>query len=1431
MLRRHQILLGLLTAAAFLVQVPAAFAAAPPAEMEWTAIDRFGGDPRGLGELEDGDPLTPAEIDSFAVRVVPSAATCADLKSARWRVDRRPAKPDLQPGEQCSAVVRLQGEGSHRVAVRVGRRTELAQVEIDDKLIVAVGDSVASGEGNPEGRAKWLDRPCHRSAAAGFEVAARRLAESDPHRSITFVSLACSGAEVDEGLLEGYGGIDPPNRGFKYLPQVDRLQRIAAQRPGGTGEGPAVDVVLLSVGANDLKFSGVVRECAISPGDCSESGEEQLQQRLGALDKRYDRLGEGLETAAPGAPVFITEYFDPTHGSDGDFCRRSIAFTSPAESQWAYERLLKPLNGKIEVAAERNGWHPVGEHRRRLRTPRLLCPGPVGAALRRVGVLPGRLARGAAPERGRAQTDRTTGGDRPRRPARLRPPPPPPEPEKEEDNWTTADWIATGVAAVVPQAVVAASLSSKEWAFTWEHALALWLALPLLIGLLWLAARALLILRATWPADPVGARAEPKLESAGKLGSLTMRHLLLIVAGALVLFAAMVVIAGLAGRAILWLRFWSSHLPADQAVSEVSSSELVSTGAVALAIFVGLGLVAAAVAWLLDGKGREVRTTRRGLVAIGLVEVAAALWIGDFRTDQALEFFFGLIAAALMLHYLVEQVLDWRQRQESPRPAGESPAEELWTKVKARTSALAHERKGRGRRIWQLLPFVLLAVALYFAFRADGNDRELLVLVPYLAAAILFAAPGGLAAAGVQWKDYSPEALRIPRIALSLVGIVIVVVLLFRDELWLGAVALTAAVLGLLCLEVARASKERFAPYGLAVLVSVPLFAASAAFLHGLDSPELQPVAVVLDNGEALCGAYIGESDGRLWLATLVLDERADVHRPRRGAIAPLDADRVEARALGQLESVDLVEPRALELRDRLLDERGDQDPQKRTPSCAPPALPTPVADDWQHRLAEKYQPELVIDRNDGFWPVPVGTLFSVRDRRATICRRVAAGSEGCVRLGTPGEFPWIGGEGEWLEYPAENDDKDEQHDQMVEALKTADPEASAAEYYLIHGTPGGKEPVSIQYWFFYPFNYQPAGDSFAPGGFHEGDFEAIGVLLSASGEPRYVWMNRHDKEGRAFPWGDDALTLERNHPRVYAARGSHATYENCDRQRRPLQLEGLIDDRPACDEKTRLAFVPEVTPLINLSRVGWACWHGLFGHRKGNGAYERLPSLINDAPKSPLWQQKFGGEVEEPCRGRADPGGRDGIGEEVVEEESMVPAKLREGASPLEQVVDECSDWETAATNGIYMVACNQNALKSYVDSGLETPDPAEVRIEARLFEDLGSGPLAIPAVRRDRNRPYLDDWRITAMRPTVISVYATCPSGSAVVGARFENVPIGPESALTLRDGGPEGTWLLTKSDGSPAGKTWPFRTRVKDGLLLEREPKPDDGLVCRR
>jgi hypothetical protein len=1429
MLRCYRPLVGLFSVLVLLAQAPPA-AAAEPEAMEWTVLDRFGGDARGVAGVEDEDPRTPAALGTYAVRVIPPATVCEGLGKARWRVDGQRVEPAVQGGEDCSALVSVRGEGWHRVVARVGRAPAVAKVNVEDELVVVLGDSVASGEGNPRGKDKWLDRPCHRSAAAGFEVAARRLGELDPHRSITFVSLACSGAEIGKGLLEGYGGVAPPSKGFEYPPQVERLRRIAAARGASEGGPPAVNAVLVSVGANDLAFSGVVKKCAISLSDCGKSGEGQLRRSLEALGKRYDRLGRELLSAAPGADVFVTEYFDPTHGSDGEFCRRSVLLTSPTETQWAYERLLRPLNDEVEAAASRNGWEEIGG---------------IAAAFERHGICArDSWVRGFG-ESLLSQGDwlgtlhpNEEGHQRIARrvaagiavPLGFEPPPEPPEPEEGGDKWTTADWIATGIAAIVPQAVAGASLASPKLAFTWRDALALWLALPLLIGLLWLAARALLILRATWPPDPAPKRRSPRFVPRGRRRALTIRYLVLLTVGVIALFAALVVIAGLAGRAILWLRFWSARLPADQAVSQVSGGELVSTGAVALAIFVGLGLVAVAVAWLLDGNGQEVRSTRRGLVAIGLAEVLAMLWIGDFRLSQAWEILIGLIAAALMLHYLVEETLRW-WRNRPPQAVDEPAGKEVWTKVKHRTLLLVTP-PGKVRRLWKLLPFLLLALSLYFSFQAEGFDRRLEVLLPYLLAAILFAAPGGLASPGVRWRNFDPDSLRIPRIALAVTGIAIVAVLLFRDERWLAAVAVTAVVLGLICLAVAAASQSRFAPYGLAVLISVPLFAAAAAFIHGVDSPELQPIAVVLSDGEAVCGAYVGESDGQLWLGSLVLDERAGVHRPRRGAIAPLDADQVEAKSLGPMEPVDLLEPRAIELRNRLLDERGDEDEAKRTPSCEPPPLPTPVADDWQHRLAERFQPELVMDRKDGFWPVPVRALFSMRDHRSAICRRVAAGGDGCLRLGTPGKFPWIGGEGEWLEYPAANEDIGAQHDQMVEALGTADPEASAAEYFLVHGEPDGREPVSIQYWFFYPFNYQPAGETLAPGGYHEGDFEGIGVLLSASGEPRYVWMNRHDKEGRAFPWSDDALTLEGKHPRVFAARGSHATYENCERQRRPLQFEGLIDDRPACDVQRRLQLVPEVTPLINLSRVGWACWQGLFGHRKGKrGAYERLPSLINDAPRSPLWQQKFGGETEEPCRGRADPGGRDGLGEEVVEEETGVPRKLREGASPLEQTIDECEDWEKPATSGVYMVACDQAALTKYVESGLEDPGPAALRIETKLFDDPERGPPAIPAVRRNRNRVYLDDWRITAAGPTVISLYTTCPSGDEVVGARFEDVSIAPGAPLTLRDAGPEGVWLLARPDGSPAAKALPFRTRVKDGLLIERQPVAGESLSCSR
>lgn len=1402
MLSRHRLLVAVCGALAafFVAHASLASAAVAPTGIGWTVIDRYGGDPDGDGKLDGAGPLNPVALDVFAVRVLPTRAVCAELDRAAWRVDGVPVRPVLEPGESCGAVVRVRGEGEHKVKVLARNRVEVARVTVDDELIVALGDSVASGEGNPEGRDHhWLEKPCHRSAAAGFEQAARRLGEVDRRHSVTFVSLACSGARIDKGLLESYAGIAPAGKGAEFSPQVDRLKTIAEARAGKDGEGSGVDAVLLSVGANDVRFSDVAKRCAAWIDDCSKVLKEGVEQRLAGLEGAYDELGEALGEAAPDTPVLISEYFDPTHGEDGRFCRGPLA-TSRDESRWAYEHLLRPLNLEVEEAAERNGWQRVSGIAADFRGH-----GYCAAKKPWVRTLPKAL--------------------------KLKDPAGTLHPN-EEGHQAIAKRVARPLAALLDFQTPADPPEADEGGGIPDVPKEALILLALIF--VWPAWRALWIARATWTADPTGAkRAPPRLR--GRRTQLSLRYLLLIAAGILVALGSMVVLAGLAGRAILWLRFWSAHLPADQAVRAVSGSELVSTGAAALAIFVGLGFLAAALAWLLDAKGREVRATRRGLIAIGLAEILAAVWIGDFRQEQQLQLLFGLLAAALFLHYLVDRALEWRRSLRS-RGGTVSPLKQAWVRFKERGTEFVRRDESALLRLWKLVPFALLAGALFLSTWTDGTDRRL-AIAAWVFAAMAFALPGGIAARGVRWgklDEAGKAALTLPRIALASTGFALVVIFLVREEPWLAGVATVAVLLGLLCLAVAAASGERFGPYGLAVLVSVPLFAGAAAFLHGLDSPELQPVAAILDNGEAVCGAYVGESDGRLWLARLVLDDDAGNHRPQRGSIEPLEVDRVAASSLGSLEPVDLVDLRARQLRDELLEERGDADPVKRTPSCAPtPAMRASIAGtegrpdpDPDLELAEEFQPELVLDRHDGFWPVPVETLFSIRDRRSTICRKVTAGD--CLRLGTPGEFPWIGGQGESLEYPAADNDIDEQHDQMVAALGSADPEASATEYYLVDRTPQG--PISIQYWFFYPFNYQPAGEHFVPGGFHEGDFEAIAVLLSASGQPRYVYMNRHNEEGRAFPWADEALSRPDGHPRVFAARGSHATYENCEGQVRPFAIKGLIDDHPTCDEGRQLHLMPEVTPLVDLSRVGWACWQGLFGHRRGGvGVYETLPALINDAPKSPLWQQKFGGVEKQPCHGLPDPGGRDGPGEEVLEEGSGVPAHLRENASPLENAIDDCKDWERPATSGIYMVACSQGGLKRYVKSGLESPGRAQVRIEARGRTSPPPDPLPVPAVRRNRHGAYLSDWQISAKHQATVTVFASCPSKEGVVSARFEDVVLVPGEPLTLRDQGPGGTWLLTGPDGSAEWEAVPYTNRAKDGTLAPRAPRPGKYLPC--
>ena len=118
--------------------------------------------------------------------------------------------------------------------------------------------------------ATWQDRRCHRSAKAAPAQAAKILEDADPRTSVTFIHLACSGAQIVNGLLGGYTGVfgdlpfdvasekesilaqDDPNKA-KLPPQVKAAHDLIGDRE--------IDAVYISGGGNDANFGGIVTAC------------------------------------------------------------------------------------------------------------------------------------------------------------------------------------------------------------------------------------------------------------------------------------------------------------------------------------------------------------------------------------------------------------------------------------------------------------------------------------------------------------------------------------------------------------------------------------------------------------------------------------------------------------------------------------------------------------------------------------------------------------------------------------------------------------------------------------------------------------------------------------------------------------------------------------------------------------------------------------------------------------------------------------------------------------------------------------------------------------------------------------------------------------------------------------------------------------------
>jgi GDSL-like lipase/acylhydrolase family protein len=338
--------------------------------------ERFGPDRDNDGLVDYMDQSTSATIAPAKWPVEMTVDDCDNKAKYQWTVDGK----DVQHRKKgkCTFVLDFDEEGAYTVKFAAkgdGGRESIGakEVIVQDWLIVGIGDSLASGEGNIEttrtGSNVWRPRRCHRSARSWQARLARQVEPNsggnrDPETSVTFLHLGCSGASIERGLLGGYEGIVP---GPDLPSQVDEVRRLIG--------GREVDALLVSIGVNEFAFGDVADHCARWP-DCENRGfkgspslRQSIETAFMELPNEYDRLATAL--SAPLAPlvakdrVYITEYPDFLNGPDG-ICDEILDDGAPwyaagfdighAEAQWLFDHLLNPLNGQVAAAAQRNGW-------------------------------------------------------------------------------------------------------------------------------------------------------------------------------------------------------------------------------------------------------------------------------------------------------------------------------------------------------------------------------------------------------------------------------------------------------------------------------------------------------------------------------------------------------------------------------------------------------------------------------------------------------------------------------------------------------------------------------------------------------------------------------------------------------------------------------------------------------------------------------------------------------------------------------------------------------------------------------------------------------------------------------------------------------------------------------------------------------------------
>ena len=345
-----------------------------------------------------------------------------------------------------------------RVTVEVGGRPIASDdMQVADLLIVGIGDSFASGEGNPDvpvrfsrersadygketkapgassligyptrvgswrqigdreflaENARWLDQACHRSMYSHQLRASLQLALENPHRAVTFVGVACSGADVAMGVFLRYKGnewvVSPPEYSqisaiaeaqcgsheapMQDLPEAYHMGGKIPDLEGGlvlrkcrTEQARKIDLYMVSIGGNDVGFARLVANAVLADASNLKMlggwfgqvhGAAEAEAALDVLDERYKALNRALHNILhlpwdQNDRVLLTAYPAMALMEDGrSMCPDGSAgmdvigdLQLSAKKAREGQQVADKLNRIMRASAKDYGWTFVDRHR------------------------------------------------------------------------------------------------------------------------------------------------------------------------------------------------------------------------------------------------------------------------------------------------------------------------------------------------------------------------------------------------------------------------------------------------------------------------------------------------------------------------------------------------------------------------------------------------------------------------------------------------------------------------------------------------------------------------------------------------------------------------------------------------------------------------------------------------------------------------------------------------------------------------------------------------------------------------------------------------------------------------------------------------------------------------------------------------------------